>query len=314
MTASRTSFRLIGPALIAALLASASAEAACRLNIVDVTSTQWRGVRGRGYDVYDPQRAAQIVTFRVQSRDGPCSYFATVVPASDPSGTRGQLRGPGAFLRYELGKDASGSQPLRAASLASTSEVFLGTATSDADTTNFDFVISMDAEQLVPPGVYQDDIEISTYEGSLGSGILRDRRRVSVSAPVPDVTEISFAPGTAFDPYYNTYTVNFAVMRGGEQRAVPLRVRSNSRYRLHFQSRNRGAMRHLDASDGSRVTYTMTVDGESVSLSGGGSAIMGIPTPAYGRTHILHFIVGEIGNASAGDYEDVISLSIFSLR
>lgn len=292
------------------------AAGACSLAIMDVGSTTWSGKHGAGYEVFDPQRYAHAVNFRVRGRDGACPFFVTVAPAITVDGVTGELRGPGDPLRFELHKDASAARPLKPLAIAGPGDVFADVSAGDDGTRAFQFAIILPPQQVVAPGGYSGDIEVAAYEGQVGSAILRDRRRLPVSVSVPSVAQLSFSEGAGFDPNYGSYTVNFNDLRPGKRRTVSLKARSNGGYRITLESLN-GALRHLDASDGSAVSYSVTIDGAPLSLP------RAVPTPAIlnaqatgpgGRQHLLEFTVGEIGDASPGDYRDVVSLEVLSLR
>lgn len=308
---------LASAAGLAAWLWFAATATACALSVSDITSTDWVGGRGRGYEVYDAHRRVQLVTFRLRSHDSDCPFFLTVAPASTSGDGNGAMLGPGATLRYELYKDASGSGRLRAAGSATENEVFTGIALGGRSGLALQFVVVLPPEQLVPPGQYSDEIEFAVYEGSLGSGVLRDRRRVRLTAMVPSVAAISFAEGAAFDANQNTYALNFGNLRAGDRRVVQLKVRGNGGYRLRLGSHNNGRLRHVDAGDDSVVSYALTVDGVPVDLARGPDVEVAAEAdlvPASGRTHLLEFTVGEIGNATAGVYRDVINVTVLGLR
>ena len=307
--------RLPAMLALAAMLPAAPAWA-CSLSIMDVTSTTWVGRHGKGYEVFDPESRSLAVSFRVRGRDGSCPFFVTVAAASTTDGTTGELRGGGTALRYEVQKDASGSKPLKPLNLASESDVFVGAIAEDDDTVAFQFALRVPPQQVVAPGHYRGDIEVTAYEGTLGDSSLRDRRRVNVSVPVPAVAELSFAEGAGFDPNYGSYTVSFNVLQRGKRRAVTLKARSNGGYRVTLESEH-GALRHVDPRENSEIPYQASIDGGNVTLP------RRVPTPAIthaaatdpgGRSHFIEFTVGEIGDASPGDYRDVITLTVVSLR
>lgn len=307
---------LISTAALLALTALLQPAAACALSITDLTSTTWTGARGRGYDVFDARRVAQAVTFRIRSSDGGCSFFATVAPVATTGHGAGALRHANATLPYTVAKDASGSQPLNALNLASESETFTSVMAAGAGTASFQFALALAPQQVVPPGQYTDQMEISVYEGSLANPILRDRRRFTFAVPVPAVAELSFSEGSDFDVGRGSYTVNFQNLRAGTRRDVRLKVRSNAGYRITFQSVN-GALRHVDPSDDSEVPYTVSVDGGNLHLKRAApmqAILSNDVTDAAGRQHMINFTVGDIGSASAGDYTDTIDLSVFTLR
>ena len=302
-------------ALPATVLPMAPARA-CSLSVTDVTSTTWVGPHGKGYQVFDAEKRALAVSFRVRGRDGACPFFVTVAAVSSADGSTGELRGGGAVLEYEVQKDAGGSRPLKRLGLASENEVFDGVVAAEDDGIGFQFALLLPPQQVVPPGRYGGDVEIAAYEGNLGNSILRDRRRVPVTVPVPAVAELSFSEGAGFDPNHGSYTVNFNLLERGKRRAVVLKARSNGGYRISLESQN-GALRHVDPRADSTVPYSVTIDGNAVTLP------RKAPTPAIlhhghtgagGQTHFIEVTIGEIGDASAGDYRDVISLTVVSLR
>lgn len=301
---------------VALTLAAATGAAACSLAIGDVTSTSWTGKRGQGYEVFEPERQSLAVTFRVRGRDGSCPFFVTVAPAATSDGTTGTLHGGGAVLQFELHKDASGSRPLKPLNLAGTGDVFSEVSPGDDSSIAFQFAMLVPPQQVVGPGTYAGDIEITAYEGQLGSGILRDRRRLPVSVPVPSVAELSFSEGAGFDPNHGSYTVDFNDLRPGKRRTVNLKARSNAGYRVALESLN-GALRHVDPTDGSEVSYQLAVDGASLALPRRvptAAILHAQATGAGGQQHVLEFTVGDTAGASPGDYRDVVSLTVVSLR
>lgn len=308
---------IAGAVSLAACLWLAPGAWACALSVSDITTTDWVGGRGRGYEVYDPQRRVQLVTFRLRSQDDSCPFVLTIAPATASGDGSGTLLGPGAALRYELYKDASGSERLRPVGGATENEVFSGTVPGGRSGLALQFVVALPPEQLVPPGHYSDEIEFAAYEGSLAAGVLRDRRRVRLTASVPSVAAISFAEGAMFDANQNTYALNFGNLRAGDRRVVQLKVRGNGGYRLRLGSHNGGRLRHVDAGDDSLVSYALTIDGAPVDLSRGPDVEVAAAAdlvPAAGRTHLLEFTVGEVGNATAGVYRDVIDVTVLGLR
>ena len=304
-------------ALAAGLAGAAEADAACGITVSDITSAQWTGARGRGYDVYDPQRRIQVVNFRVRSHDGGCPFFLTVSPVSGRGDGIGYLMGPGGLLSYGLFKDASGNDVLRPEGIAIQTDVYSGVAPTGGSSMAFQLVVSLPPEQMVRPGLYSGEIEFALHEGAFGMGILRDRRRVVVSAQVPAVAEISFSEGAGFDWRHNSVSMNFGRLRAGDRQSVQLKVRGNGGQRIALRSLNGGMLRHVDASDDSQVRYTLRVDGAPIGLSenvGTQIVLNNDNLPSAGRAYVLEISIGDIGDASAGDYRDTLSIDVQSLH
>lgn len=301
---------------LAGLLVGGEASA-CSLTVTNIGSTAWTGGFGRGYDVYDSQRRTQLIGFRVRTLDVACTFFLTIAPVTTPGDGSGNLVGPGAPLRYELYKDASGTVRLKPLVSASANDVFSGVVPTGPSGLSLQFVLVLPPEQVVRPGSYADQIEFSSYEGPFGAGILRDRRRVSVTTGVPAVAEISFTGGGSFDPTYNTYSLNFGNLKTGDRRIVGLKARGNGGYRLRLASQNGGRLLHVDKADGSVVAYGLTANGAQVTLTGGGNVDVATNSdvvPATGILQQLEFSVGDLTGASSGDYKDVINVTVLSLQ
>ena len=310
--ASRT---LVACALLVATLVAGEALAACNLTVSSIASTVWTGGRGRGYEVYDSLRRTQLVGFRLTSNKD-CPFYLTIAPTVTPGDGSGDLSGPGGTLGYELYRDASGSVRLKPVGTATESEVYSGIVQKGGSGLALQFVLVLPPEQVVAPGTYIGEIEFVAYEGTFGAGVVRDRRKVAVTASVPSVVEISFTGGGSFDPTYNTYALNFGNLKTGDRRTVGLKARGNGGYRLRLGSQNGGRLRHVDPGDSSVAAYGLTVDGATVDLTGGPAdvATNSDLVPATGDLHLLEFSVGNLAGASSGDYKDVIDVTVLTLR
>jgi hypothetical protein len=301
--------------MAAAATALAGPGFACTLSISDVTPTGWTG-NSSGYDVFDQRPSFQLVTFRVRSDDEPCPFFVTVGPASGGD-DEGALVGPGQTLPFRVYRDASGSRPLKPLQLAGPGEVLPGTAPTGPAGTVFEFAYGILPQRIVGPGDYLGEIEIAAYEGNLQSAILRDSRRVQVSAQVPAVSQVWFSERPSFDPTRPSETVRFEQVQRGDERPVAMRVRANAGYEILLQSANGGVMRNVDPSDTSTIPYTLTVDGVAVALPKG-AAVLALggsgATSPVGDLRQLRFTIGNVGLTPAGDYEDTITFTVISTQ
>lgn len=286
---------------------------ACSLNVATIGSTSFAGGTGAGYDVFDPTVYYQPLTFRVTASDGACSYFATAAPAQE-SLSGGALAGTGGALTFEVYRDVTGTQPLRQAPVATMSDVLSGSV-DEKKAATFQLAYAVTPLQVIAAGSYTGYISVALYEGKVGAGILRAQVQVPVTVNVPSVTQLSFADG-GFDPDFGSYVLKFGTMHKGDLKGVNLRVRSNGGYRILLRSANEGSMRQTDPVDQSAVPYVTRIDGRPVVL---GTAEVPVAqyadmTDRHGKTHRLDFEIGDIKNASAGDYQDIISIFLVSLR
>jgi len=306
---------VLAAGILAFMMTSSShATNACSLDVDVTNSPAWSGKDGRGYDVFDSEAYFQPITFRVQAVGSGCGFFATAA-ASGSLSSEGLLTGPSEALRFMVYRDTTGTQPLQGVSLATVADVLPGVLEKDGDSSTFQIAYGIRAGQVVGPGVYTGQITIAAYEGELGSGRLLAQRVVPLTAVVPSIAETSFSEGK-FDPNYGIYSLNFNTMYQGEKKGVTIRTRSNGGYRVLARSLNKGVMRHVDAADPSAVPYRMTVDGQPISLGEHDiqAAQSREATDSLGKTHRVDFEIGSIAGAGAGDYWDIVSITIISLR
>jgi spore coat protein U-like protein len=302
-------------ATIAALfLASAPVALGCSLDLDSSTTTQWIGVDGRGYDVFDPTTLYQPLALSIRSVDGTCSFYATV--ASNASkGSDGLLYSGSDTLQFTVYRGANGGQPLSATAATTEADVLVGAVGAGGDKATFQVAYSIAPQQVVPPGDYTGEITVSLYEGKFGAGTLRAQHQIPLTVHVPSITELSLSQG-AFNPEKKVETVAFGTLHQGDIRGLNLQARSNGGYRILLQSENGGAMRDTDPADDSTVPYECYVDGRLVKLSKSASDAVSSSTVTdpLGRSHRLDFRIGALGHATAGDYRDVVTVTVISLK
>jgi len=285
---------------------------ACALAIETTSSANFAGGSGRGYDVFDPTTYFQPLTFRVRALEGICPFYVTVGPTNAASGV-GQLLGTSGKLTFAVYRDANDAQVLRAGASATAAEVLTGSL-KEKESASYQVTYAIPAQQIVAGGVFTGDVEITVYEGKVGAGVLRARQIVPLSVMVAAVTELSFAQGL-FDPNFGIYLLNFNTMHRGDIKGVTLRTRSNGGYRIYLRSVNGGAMRQL-VPEASAVPYTLSVDGKAIPITDSDVQVVSFPgaTSPSGNAHRVDVQIGDTAGAAAGDYYDLISISIYSFR
>ena len=90
-------------------------------------------------------------------------------------------------------------------------------------------------------------------------------------------------------------------------------VRSNSTYSVSLQSAGKGVMTHIDRQVSSTVPYTLHFDGLLIGLGGNQPTEVvtsAPPTSPSGWPYRTIVTIGDVGFPSAGDYEDVITISL----
>ena len=152
------------------------------------------------------------------------------------------------------------------------------------------------------------------YEGRAGTGLLRAQHQVPLTVHVPALAELSLSDST-FDVNKHDKPVNFGKLTEGDIKGATIHARSNGGYRILLHSENSGALRNVDPSDQSAVPYDCFVDGRPLPLSRTDREGLSSSTPTdpLGRLHRIDFRIGAIGNATAGNYQDVVTVTVMSL-
>ncbi|WP_323845844.1 hypothetical protein [Microbulbifer magnicolonia] len=109
--------------------------------------------------------------------------------------------------------------------------------------------------------------------------------------------------------------MNFGRLETGESLSALLAVRANGAYNLTVTSDNHGQLRHTSLSgDNTAVPYTAWLDGQQLSLHGGGDS-RSYSTPHDGK-HFRSITVqiGDTRGRVAGDYGDCLRATITTLQ
>ena len=149
----------------------------------------------------------------------------------------------------------------------------------------------------------------------MAENVPRAQHQVPLTVHVPALAELSLSEGT-FDVNKKEKTINFGKLNEGDTKGATLHTRSNAGYRILVRSDNSGALRNVNPSDESAVHYDCFLDGRLVPLDttdreGLSSSTL---TDPLGRLHRLDFRIGPIGSATAGDYQDVVTVTVVSLK
>ena len=166
------------------------------------------------------------------------------------------------------------------------------------------------AGQVVPPGLYEDNITLTLYEGTVASYAERDSAAVRLRARVNGEVEVCIGCFAAFDPTAQTVAMDFGELTEGETSATLTRVRGNAGYVLTLASANCGVMAHL--TETTEVPYVLAVDGVPADLTGPrvDVAQSTMPTGIDGDPFGFLVTVGTTALAAAGDYADHITVTV----
>ena len=291
-----------------------TADGACNMQSDNIRNVSFTGGSGSGYDVFDTGVYPQAIPVTISNKKGSCSYFLTFSSGQAGSYSR-QMRDGGNNLQYQLFDSPSQSNILKDLPSASAGEVLQGTL-DGREEPQHDFYLVLPPQQVVPPGVYQDTITITLYEGTLSSYTEIRSRNVRLQAVVGEQIDVSITDNAMpFDTGQTSRIIDFGILTEGETSIFDILVRSNAGYTVTLESQNSGAMRILDPTDPSIVPYVFQVNGAAINLSGGNPVTVSnsvARTPPGGITHDVEVTVGEIGEATAGNYEDNIMITVIA--
>ncbi|MBU6445015.1 MAG: spore coat protein U domain-containing protein [Alphaproteobacteria bacterium] len=301
--------------LLCLVAAGAHAAPSCGLKIADLSNTHFLGKSGLGYEVFDRTQYIEVINFTVEAARGTCPFVIGFSAGSSNAFDDRQLTAGGSMLHYQLFRDAAGTQILEDIPLASESGVLTGVASAGAPPQTLHAVFAIPSLQVVPPGNYTDRIVVSAYEGTLADPVLRDQEKLTLSASVQSTTEFCLGDAVNFDPTYRTTCVEIGELEAGKVETVRLRARSNAGYTITLTSQNGGALQNLAPGDSSRIPYVLDVDGRTASLAGKKPVDIangyGLTSP-LGDEHLLRFTIGDTRDASSGQYEDTIEVTMYS--
>ncbi len=290
-----------------------SAEA-CRLQIRNIPPVTFEGGTGTGYESFDTATYPQSIPLRIRNnRRQACDYFITFSEGSSGTFSRTLTNGASS-LNYQLYDQASQTNILKDLPTATASEVLNGTITGRGNQ-QFTFFLVIPAEQVLQPGTYTDTITVTAYEGDLTNYVQHRTRNLTISATVLEQIDLSLVnPGASFNPALTSRLIDFGILQAGKFSDFDLRVRSNIGYSVALSSQNQGNMAHIDPTDNSLIPFTFTANGTNVDLSGPSATVINSPTPTspLGIPYPMRVTVGTIGNASAGDYQDNITITIIA--
>lgn len=133
---------------------------------------------------------------------------------------------------------------------------------------------------------------------------------VILSSPPRAQMNIAGAAG-AFGSGDSVEVVDFGDARTGTVKRVFLQVRANTEARLTFQSGNAGVLRPAGSrSEESVIAYEVALDGETLNLRHPAVRDVDPPRDVRGQSMPLDFTLGSVGSQWAGEYEDLLTISI----
>ncbi len=303
----------------------------CNLAITHDGTMHWSPSGDGNYRVFNDIEEEQKIdgingNFHITYDSGDdCKYFVTFSRGGASDYSR-LLSNGGNQLSYQLYTAANLSNILMEVPDASSANILSGVILDEGPpreiAQSYHWVIP--PQQIVPPGVYTDNINLIVYEGRLNNYTESGIQTVTFSATVPRATQVSLGDsGGAFDDSSVKRIVNFGELSQGDTRTFDLRVRSNAGYRLKLESANSGYLIHERAQNRNpmpeayKVPYSVKSNNGNIHLSSGGFQTVGIETEItsdQGNLYTLELEIGDVSKKFEGPYSDIIHVVAESLN
>lgn len=302
---------LVKPLLYAAPLAAMSSGAVaqptdgpadCRLELTIDNNVDWRGLYGRGYDVFGSDKSYEVVTVTVRHEGEACDYFVTGI--SQGGGNESYLNGPYGRLQYDVLQQPSGPSVLSPDFTGNRFSRIYGRFPGGVGVQQFVLYVSIPPEQNVGGGVYSDQVLVRAFTDGLSSPELMDEATFAVYAPVADTLQVESVDA---GPGADSLNVDLGNLSPGVERTLDFRLRSNAPVRVGASSRHHGFLAHQASAPG--IPYRLVIGGSRIDLASDG------PTQAVSGDLSAHTTVPLIiavdpqDGAAAGTYSDVLTIT-----
>jgi hypothetical protein len=183
-----------------------------------------------------------------------------------------------------------------------------GNSGSAFNTESQSFSVRIPEEQFVRRGTYQDQVEVSLYQGrQLDSStlVLVGRETVTISSTTPTIAQIAIAG-------QSSYAMDFGNLVPGATRSTILQYRTNTGFRIDATSENGGMLVNQTHSGSAPIPYQLAVDGNEVNLAD--SSLVGLDllfgTTIEFESLPMSVLIGSFEDVLPGLYQDVITFTI----
>ena len=283
--------------MTAAILGFAAPALACDPQISRVD-----GPVNDSYEPFSPDAATYPLNITITNRDeAACDLRAVAIGTM--SGARRLI---GASSRAQLGYEIFGEQVIRLPNeqapgfglpilIAGRQEIVLR------------LQVRVRPGQVVPSGIYDENVELLLL-GSTGD--VREQRRFPLRLRVEARAQVNLA-GTAgiFSNGARSAVLDLGELKDGTANSIFIQLRANEPVRVRLLSQNKGDLINVEQPK-ERIPYQLVVDGTPVDMSGPADLRRSPPRSLDGASYRAVATVPVVGNRFAGEYRDLISISV----
>ncbi len=281
-----------------------SANEPCALELSVDNSVDWRGLYGRGYEVFEDGESFETVTISVRHRGAACPFILTAAPVS--GGGVNALTGPGDPLYYDLLKTSSGPSFLSTDFQGTETSRISGQFSEGGGVQAATLFVSIPSRQIVRGGTYSGQVMIRLFRADDGIQDLVAEAPLAILAPVASVLKIR---SDNFPQDVRETSIDLGDLSRATRTAVDFNIMSNADVSVTFQSANRGKLAHHAGAPG--IAYNLVFKGENIDLSSAASSSrLNYGSSRTERAVPLEITVAApVGLPAAGEYTDALTVT-----
>lgn len=179
-------------------------------------------------------------------------------------------------------------------------------------TASFNLRLEVSAGQVSGAGQYSDNLTLRLFDLAGPATPFGIDRTWTVHTVVPARAQINLAGGDAAFGAFSLDRLDFGELQEGSTRDAAVQVRSTAPVTVTVLSQNTGVLRHkVLGTSVPTVPYSLSLAGTVANLVAGPLSIDRTPPLTLsGESYPLRVIVGTVAGRVAGDYQDILTISV----
>ena len=278
---------------------------ACRLSVSVDNAVDWRGLYGRGYEVFEPAENFEVVAVQVRHEGPACRFFLSAAPLGEAGSPA--LQGSGESLLYDLRRMPDGPSILSPDYLGSEFSRIVGQFGEGVTSQVYQIYLAIPSSQLVGGGTYTGQAIVRVFRDDPDGPSLADEAGIAVSVPVASVLNVE--PSDAA-PGLRTMDIDLGTLSLPVERSLGFEIRSNAPVRAQVASQNRGMLAHFAGAPG--IPYRVTIGGALVDLAIPRAEVTITQLKTLERSLPMVITVDGAENAAAGQYSDTMTITFIA--
>ncbi|QNQ07723.1 hypothetical protein [Sphingomonas alpina] len=173
--------------------------------------------------------------------------------------------------------------------------------------------IIIPAQQIMPRGLYRTDLALRLVDDANGElALISPNASLNVAVPARIEMNISGAAarGSGGPLSMAPASINFGEAHSGQSERVFVNIWSNGSVTVALSSENGGVLRHMENATLPPISYSTRFDGQPINLRSPVALTRNPPATLSGGAYELAVTLGDIRRNYAGQYKDVITVSI----